>query len=433
MKQLFTILSNFSFIKPFLTIIIFNIVPAKAQIDTAFWLAVPQVGVHGNQNSELVFSNMDKTNAASVTISCPSSATPLLKTISIPVGGSVRVDMNQYYGRGLNAGETPGTLYNLEANQINNNGLYIKASTNITAFYELGRDIPGQKQGNNIEIFSLKGGNALGTDFMLPFQNQYETWDTFLSYSSANIVATENGTIITITPTRNAVGHPAGVPFNITLNRGQTYSLRAEGLNPQDHLTGSTISSNKPIAVTLVDDSLQTTGDNYGNGSGGIDMVGDQIVPLNVLGKEYIVSRGLAGDNNGDRNRIFILPTQASTNITISEVGFPDVVLTNQNAGQIINYLQRISPAAYIKSDKPLYVFYVSGSRSELGGALIPPIICTGSQSVNIVRSSDAPFSLIILTKTKNINDFTFKRGNTTVNLINPAVDFKVVTPGPEG
>ena len=42
--------------------------------------------------------------------------------------------------------------------------------------------------------------------------------------------------------------HPAGVPFNITLNRGDVYQLR-HGLDDKADFTGTTVVGNKPIAV----------------------------------------------------------------------------------------------------------------------------------------------------------------------------------------
>ncbi|HEX8546162.1 MAG TPA: IgGFc-binding protein, partial [Cytophagaceae bacterium] len=422
---------------------VFCYLPLFGQVDSTFWFAVPQVGTHGNQNSELVISNINKSAAAVVKISSPANNTAGtiggtlgFEQFTIPVGGSIRVDLNKYYGKKMNPGLTDGSLYDLAANKISANGLLIESSTAVSVFYELGRDVQGYVQGNNTEIFSLKGGNALGTEFMLPFQNQYHTWSKEQSYSSANIIATSDNTVITITPSSNAEGHPAGIPFSITLDRGQTYSLRAADLAANLHLSGTVVTSTKPIAITLVDDSLETDQANFGNGNGGIDMVGDQLVPLSVLGKEYIVARGSAGTSAGagDRNRIFILPTQPNTNITILENNTVAQTYTAQSVGKIVNYLQPPnSPASYIKSDKPIYVFYVSGSKNELGGALLPPVICTGSQDVNIVRSSAEEFYLIILTRNKNKGFFqATKNGQPIAGLINPS-DFTEISSGPEG
>ncbi|TAH25743.1 MAG: gliding motility-associated C-terminal domain-containing protein [Cytophagales bacterium] len=383
---------------------------SKAQVDTQFWFAVPYVGNHGNGNSEIIINNTQNT-PVTVTLTNPANpaggipAPGIVR--NIPANGSMRIDLNQYYrtqDQG-NAGSPIGSLQTIEGrpNQVFNSGLLLTSTSPVTAYYEVGRG-----GGQNCDIFSLKGNNALGTDFMLPFQNHYSNWANINAYSAADIVATEDNTQITITPTAAAaVGRPAGVPFTITLNRGQTYCLRAEGKAANQQMSGTTVTSNKPIAITLIVDSIDTGADtSWGPDNTGIDMAGDQIVPLNYIGKEYIVVRGNAG-NNGNRNRIFILTTQPNTNITISENTNVVRTINNQASGVTINYLQpNNSPASYIKSDKPVYVFYISGNGSELGGALIPSIVCTGSSSVVISRSSENPFYFVVLAKNKFLDNF---------------------------
>jgi hypothetical protein len=98
--------------------------------------------------------------------------------------------------------------------------------------------------------------------------------------SAFEIVATEDNTIVTITPSQNILGHTAGTPFQITLNKGQTYSAVASGITAGAHLGGSKITSNKPIAVTIKDDSVANNGCR--------DMMGDQIVPTSIIGNEYM-------------------------------------------------------------------------------------------------------------------------------------------------
>lgn len=430
MKIISTSINNCSvLVKYFLALVLSLLAFASnAQVDSTFWFAVPFVGGHGNGNSELVIANMSKTLSNTITLTNPGNPLtggmpPAGLTFTIPPGQSTRINLNQYYGAPQSAGG-PGSLYANAPNVITRNGLKITSTTAITAYYEQGRG------NNNVDIFALKGSNALGRDFMLPFQNHYATWNNQDSYSSADIVATENDTRVTITPTRAAVGRAANIPFTIILQMGQTYSLRALGLNAVDHMSGSRVSSDKPIAITLVDDSMDTGQDATWPEAGGIDMAGDQIVPLNVIGKEYIVARGNAGPS-GDKNRIFILTTQPNTNITISENGSIARTLTNLNAALTTNYLQpNTSPATYIKSDKPIYVFYITGTGSELGGALIPSILCTGSDAVSLVRSSDAAFTLTIVAKTKIINNF---RINGTTGALLGAGDFTVVTTVPVG
>ncbi len=103
--------------------------------------------------------------------------------------------------------------------------------------------------------------------------HRYQTTDTYLAYpidvlgtnyramgykwlaedllSQMAVIATEDNTKVTITPSmQTRRGKPAGVPFTITLDKGQTYQVipRFDPSRSSD-LTGSLIDADKPIAV----------------------------------------------------------------------------------------------------------------------------------------------------------------------------------------
>ena len=103
--------------------------------------------------------------------------------------------------------------------------------------------------------------------------HRWQTTDTYLAYpvdvlgteyraigykwladdllSQFAVIATEDETEVTITPSnRTKMGKPAGRPFTITLDRGEVYQVIPE-FRPtsKSDLTGSTITSTKPIAV----------------------------------------------------------------------------------------------------------------------------------------------------------------------------------------
>src|SRR5262249_58412172 len=65
--------------------------------------------------------------------------------------------------------------------------------------------------------------------------------------SQLAVVGTADGTVVTITPSVTVGSRTARVPYSITLNRGQTYQLLAQGLH--EDLTGTHISSTQPVAV----------------------------------------------------------------------------------------------------------------------------------------------------------------------------------------
>jgi RHS repeat-associated protein len=86
---------------------------------------------------------------------------------------------------------------------------------------------------------------ALGMDYyILTYSNM-----GFAPSSELGVVATENSTVVTITPSVTSSGHAGGVPFNVTLNQGQTYLLQNLDPTAQGDLSGSRVTANKPIGV----------------------------------------------------------------------------------------------------------------------------------------------------------------------------------------
>ena len=123
----------------------------------------------------------------------------------------------------------------------------------------------------------------MGTHFYAPFQNNL-TNNFSQSTAGIDVIATTDGTEVTVVPTENLTGHPAGVAFSFTLNAGETYGMRASATNGPGHPSGTLITSNQPITVTVSDDSVL-------NGACW-DMMGDQIIPVSVAGDEHIAVKG---------------------------------------------------------------------------------------------------------------------------------------------
>jgi hypothetical protein len=63
------------------------------------------------------------------------------------------------------------------------------------------------------------------------------------------VVAAFDNTTVSITPSSNMVGRPAGVPFDVVLNRGEAYRNRAASAGPGS-LTGTIISADRPVGMT---------------------------------------------------------------------------------------------------------------------------------------------------------------------------------------
>ncbi len=173
------------------------------------------------------------------------------------------------------------------------------------------------------------------------------------------------------------------------------------------------------------------------NEGGCYDVIGDQLVPVELAGKEYIIMRGHLGEGNKKAEYVYIMATQANTKIDFSTDENESLASkTLTNVGEItsvcLNSKQiNISPlknynALYVKSDKPIIVMHMAGFGCEVGGAILPTIIgCTGSTEVSVCRSTSESFFLNIMTKKDHIGDFTMEINGATKTL--PSSWFKEI------
>ena len=366
-------------------IFLFFSVSALAQKDTVFWFAAPDVFQNGASNFDRpIFLRLSSfATAATVTISQPAGAGMPTQVVSIPANSSVFVNLSSWIN----------VIENQPANVVLNYGIKVQSTAPIIAYYHVESDAFCYC---NPEIFTLKGKQALGTDFWIPGQ---DFWNNGTSFStpptnSFDVVATQNGTIVTITPSNTIAGHTGGTAFTINLNRGQTYSATSTSVMGSNHLQGSRVTSNNPIAITVKDDLLEYTGPS-GNG---LDLTGDQIVSTNFLGTEYIAMKGVLYGPPGDK--VFVTATQSGT--TLSQNGS---FVTTLTAGQTYQ-LSIPGTSTYIQTSLPAYVYQVTGLGFEISSALLPPLICTGSQEVSAMQSSTLQLYLNLLVRNGGQGNF---------------------------
>ncbi len=365
-----------------------------AQKDTLFWFAAPNISA-GLGDTPVTLHINSYSHPANVTVSLPAdgSFTPI--SLAIPANAHSEIDLTPF----LPQIESPA------ADLAVNNGIKIESTAPVSVSYEI-------NGANNKELFSLKGTNALGTNFYTPFQKHWSNATAVPpAFSSFEIVATENNTTVLITPKANITGHSANATFSVVLNEGQTYSARNTNVNAAVSLAGSIISSNKPVAVTIFEDGLEN--------ATCVDAIGEQLTNIERLGTKHIVRKG-----QGSSDRIFILATQNGTNLTIN---------TSTTTTATISWGETYEAAliddiAYVESNKPVYVYHVSSLGCELSSSQVPNVYCAGDYVNTAYRSSADDFGVILYTRTGYENSFTL---NGTSGVIN-AADFDDV-PGTGG
>ena len=381
--------------------LLFTVIHAAAQSDTAFWFAAPDVSSAFNYDRPIF-------------IRLTAGQQPCVVSISQPAGGGLPIQNFTLAANSTQSVDLTAWLNNVECgpgNIIQNKGIKITSTNKIAAYYEVNANGP------NPEIFAMKGKNALGTQFYI--SSQYLLDNTAVHVptplSSFNIVASEDNTSVTITPTNNITGHLANIPFSFTLNKGQTYAAIATSTSAALHLQGSKVTATKPVAITLADDLLQGTA--YGGPCE--DLAGDQTVPVEVTGTEYIAFKSYL---NSPFDKVYITATQNGT--AVNQDG---VFITTLNAGQSIQ-LSVTNNTTYINTSAQAYAYQLSGIVCEVGSAILPKINCTGSSAVSVVRSSNENFYITLLVKNGGQNNFLI---NGVAGVVT-AAQFNVV-PGTTG
>ena len=166
--------------------------------DTDFWFAAPDLAdpvICGEGDSPMVFiiSNGSVSDEANVTINLYNGGT--IKTYSdiIAPGGVFRKEFTS---------GTSGTKWQVEnprgqAGNVANYGIHIVSDKKVTVYYQV---LPPCNQ----DVFSLKGMPALGTEFYVPmiYDSYYYTGNYVQAFDQIDIVATQDGTVVEVTPTK---------------------------------------------------------------------------------------------------------------------------------------------------------------------------------------------------------------------------------------
>ena len=398
---------------PVLLLTLFSTFTSIGQIGQEFWFAVPEVTESHNTvnlRSRFIVSTFD--SAATVRIYQPASlsATRLDTTFTVAANTSQFIELDTGYSS--DPVHYPDELENRPEDSVLAKGVLIESDADITAYYEV-------RTTNNPDLFALKADNGLGTEFYIPFQTLWPNQvfgggGQTRAYSAFDIVATEDNTTIYIFPSEDLYDkdggvHPAGVPYLITLNRGETYTGRANSEAAADHPSGTVVSSDKPIAITYSDDSVRASG------FGCYDLYGDQLVPTSIIGTDYILN-----SNNGSFNPPELAVIVATENFTtLNRDGAFETVLF---AGQ--TYIDTITTnSVYYNADKPFYLIQITGFGCEMGSAILPPLNCAGSSQVSFARSTTEGFFLSLLVRSGSEGDFELDGDNTLIQ----ASDFAFV------
>jgi len=383
---------------------LFLVFKSTGQVDTSFWFVAPDISAQmGEVPVVLHILTYDQASAVNILQPALTGTAAINTSVSIPAASIFTLDLSPFV--------SSGALESAPVNSVSSKGIYISSKEFISVYYTIGA-------GSNKEMITLKGRHALGTDFYacLPSSNVVRTHSVTDGGIGIDIVATQTGTtLVLITPRAHCVGRTKNVTFSRLLTQGQTFSLLDTGTVIASELAGSIISSDQEICVTVKG--------SIANGSTLCpSYFSDQITPSSLLGRDYVVRRG-----SGQLDIAYILAPQNASSYTISSQSATYSGVINATETFSINNTDEIT---YIRSDKPIYVFHLSGFGCKLSGAQLAPVFCAGSYSSTFCRLSTDSLYLNIVTRAGNQNSFSLTSNGSQVNI--PANSFSAV-PGSAG
>ncbi len=188
---------------------------------TEFWLGFPENGSTTGVRNNVLF--IVASEESSVRVDRP--ATGQFTDVTVLPGEAVRVEVEDLLDD--HAAEQPG-----------DKGVHVTSDRPVMV-------IAGTLCTLHGDATLVLPMHALGTHYVTAGYNFFDPDEHVL------ITGAHDGTTVTITPGGvTSTNRPAGVPFQIALDAGGTYAIRAGLTGAGGGLTGTVVSADKPVAVT---------------------------------------------------------------------------------------------------------------------------------------------------------------------------------------
>ncbi len=239
-----------------------------------------------------------------------------------------------------------GYVTGTEASSNRNRGLLITSSDTISVSAQNSK----QYSCDATLVYPVE---ALGVDYRVFSHMGDQAGNSSCYRSCFLIVATENSTTIDITPScATAGGNAANTMFTITLQKGETYMVKANS-NKLD-LSGTLVQARDCKKIALFSGSTRSAvlyGSNTSCGFNGssYDQLYEQMMPINLWGKKFIVIPTLFAKNR--QRKAEMIRVVASLNSTTVRVNGRVKVLA---AGQSDTFF--FTSNAIIVASKPIGV-----------------------------------------------------------------------------
>jgi hypothetical protein len=278
------------------------------------------------------------TNSPPPTTECPQITVNPSVAFTVPPGAVTNISVS------------PGLMMT-DYDTVETNGIHITTSQPVAIYgaeYSL----------YSSSSFTVYPVPLLGTNYCLMARASMDGY--YYDDSEFGVVATEDNTIVTITP--SATANLTGNTYSVELQQGETYQIQT--LANTNDLTGTRVTSDKPVGVFAGANYAFVPSGNYGYDN---PLMQEQL-PIENWGMQAL-SMGFARQTNGDSYRVLaaydnttLIVTGAV--VTIVSNGLPstgptvtitnETVTTNLMAGQFYDII--VAGSVEFQGSQPIQV-----------------------------------------------------------------------------
>jgi len=364
--------------------ILFLSLAVNAQRDTDHWFAPMAGSLTNGSPKQALFLSTDSTTPFPVTIYNNNIA---IGTVTISKGSPQTFDVPLNFMLGQNPSD---------AMSVKTRGLYLHGDFPFFATYRF-------SEINHGEILTSKGKAGIGTKFYAVYGPLPASGVPVSGVQNftCGILATEDNTQVKVSGydmttwfinNFNGLTHPS---ITITLNKGQSYIFTGAANKPgnRDGFIGAKIEATKPVSVTNGNFRGQFGLNPPYNGE---DIIMDQSVPVDRLGNEFALIKGM-GNLLPEIEGAIIVATENDTKIWLNNNPTPVATLNEGDYYRVkaTNYILN-GPShfnMYIRTSKNVYTYQLLSGTADNdateGFNYMPPLNCLLPKTIDEIGKID--------------------------------------------